>query len=203
MSQIFLIMGGARSGKSSFAEEIAEKLSKEEVIYLATAQALDQEMEERITHHKKQRPQAWETIEEPLALSEVIENVKDNKTVLMDCLTLFISNMILKQAELDKNENNLTQKFNIEQEIINEIETTIKKARKNDLNLIIVSNQVGQGVVPNNELGRLFRDIAGRANQFVADTADRVFMTIAGYPIDLNDISMKNKTNFLDNLEED
>ena len=203
MSQTFLILGGARSGKSSFAEKIAENLGKKEVVYLATAQALDQEMEERIKHHQNQRPKDWKTVEEPIEVNKVLESIEKGKTVLMDCLTLYISNMILKKEELNDDENNLQQKVNIEKEIIEEIEKIITTAQARDLNLIIVSNEVGQGVVPNNELGRLFRDIAGRANQFTADKVDKVFLTVAGFPLDIKDISLKNKSDFLENLKED
>jgi adenosylcobinamide kinase/adenosylcobinamide-phosphate guanylyltransferase len=203
LSQIILILGGARSGKSSFAERIAHELGGDEVVYLATAQALDEEMEDRIKHHKGQRPQSWETIEEPIKVSNVIADIEGKKTVLMDCLTLFISNKILKNNKLGDEGSNLQEKFDIEKNIIKEIENIINTARKREINLIIVSNEVGQGIVPNNELSRLFRDIAGRANQFTADKADRVFMTIAGYPIDLKEVSVNQKKNFLKNLKED
>lgn len=203
MSQSFLILGGARSGKSSFAEKIAENLGKKVVVYLATAQALDQEMEERIKHHQNQRPKDWKTVEEPIEVNKVLESIEKGKTVLMDCLTLYISNMILKKEELNDDENNLQQKVDIEKEIIEEIKKIITTAQSKDLNLIIVSNEVGQGVVPNNELGRLFRDIAGRANQFTADKVDKVFLTVAGFPLDIKDISLKNKSDFLENLKED
>jgi len=203
LSQSFLILGGARSGKSSFAEKIAENLGETEVVYLATAQALDQEMEDRIKHHQNQRPKDWKTVEEPIEVNKVLESIEKGKTVLMDCLTLYISNMILKTEELNDDENNLEQKVNIEKEIIEEIKKIITTAQARDLNLIIVSNEVGQGVVPNNELGRLFRDIAGRANQFTADKVDKVFLTVAGFPLDIKDISLKNKSDFLENLKED
>ena len=203
MSQSFLILGGARSGKSSFAEKIAENLGETEVVYLATAQALDQEMEDRIKHHQNQRPKDWKTVEEPIEVNKVLESIETGKTVLMDCLTLYISNMILKTEELNDDENNLEQKVNIEKEIIEEIKKIITTAQARDLNLIIVSNEVGQGVVPNNELGRLFRDIAGRANQFTADKVDKVFLTVAGFPLDIKDISLRNKSDFLENLKED
>ena len=203
LSQIILILGGARSGKSSFAEKIAAELGGDDVVYLATAQALDEEMEDRIKHHQGQRPQSWETIEEPIEVSKVIADLEDKKTVLMDCLTLFISNKILKNNKLEDEGSNLQEKFNIEKDIIKEIENIINAARKKEINLIIVSNEVGQGIVPNNELSRLFRDIAGRANQYTADNADRVFMTIAGYPIDLKEVSVNQQKQFIKNLKED
>ena len=203
LSQIILILGGARSGKSSFAEKIAVELGGEDVVYLATAQALDEEMEDRIKHHKRQRPQSWETIEKPIEVSNVIADIAEKKTVLMDCLTLFISNKILKNNNLEDEGSNLKEKFNIEKNIIEEIENIINTARKREINLIIVSNEVGQGIVPNNELSRLFRDIAGRANQYTADKADRVFITIAGYPIDLKEVSINQQEKIIKNLKED
>lgn len=203
MSQTFLILGGARSGKSSFAEDIAEKLGKNEVVYLATAQALDQEMEDRIKYHQKQRPKEWKTVEEPIEVKEAVENIGRGKTILMDCLTLYISNIILKKEGLNDKKNNLQQEVNIEKEIIGEIKEIINTAKVKKMNLIIVSNQVGQGVVPNNELGRLFRDIAGRANQFVAHKVDRVFLMVAGFPIDIKELSCDNKLDFLESLKEE
>jgi adenosylcobinamide kinase/adenosylcobinamide-phosphate guanylyltransferase len=109
----------------------------------------------------------------------------------------------LKNNKLGDEGSNLQEKFDIEKSIIKAIENIINIAREKEINLIIVSNEVGQGIVPNNELSRLFRDIAGRANQFTADKADRVFMTIAGYPIDLKEVSVNQKNNFLKNLKED
>jgi len=203
LSQIILILGGARSGKSSFAEKIAVELGGDGVVYLATAQALDEEMEDRIKHHQGQRPQSWETIEEPIEVSKVMKDIEDKKTVLMDCLTLFISNKILQNNKLEDEGSNLQEKFNIEKNIIKEIENIINIAHKKEINLIIVSNEVGQGIVPNNELSRLFRDIAGRANQYTADQADRVFLTIAGYPLDLKEVSLNKQENFIKNLKED
>lgn len=195
MSKIILILGGARSGKSTFAEEAAKKLGEDNVTYLATAQALDAEMEERILHHKDRRSSKWQTIEEPLYLNKAFENIDEGKTVLLDCLTLYISNRIL-QAQEEK------QKENLEKDIINDIKNIIMAAYKKDLNLIIVSNEVGQGVVPPHKLGRLFRDIAGRANQFTAQKADHVFYTIAGFPVDIKEISLNKKEDYLNNLGE-
>lgn len=196
MNKIIFILGGARSGKSSFAEELAEKIAGQNVVYLATAQALDEEMEDRIAHHQENRSKEWETIEEPFELSKKIENIKKGKTVLIDCLTLFISNLLLKN---DKESN----KDNIETEIIMEIKEVINKAENKEINLIIVSNEVGQGLVPNSKLGRKFRDITGRANQCIADIADKVYLTFAGYPIDLKEISLNKKNDFLKDLKED
>lgn len=201
LAKIILILGGARSGKSTFAEKIAKKLGGEQVSYIATAEALDQEMQERIELHQSQRSKKWDTIEEPKEVSKVIKRVENSRTILIDCLTLFISNLLLEKENL-KNENNLEIKNKLEDEIINEVKEIIDIARKKHMNLIIVSNEVGQGLVPSYELGRLFRDISGRANQMMAQKADKVYLTIAGFALDLNELNKNNQADILKDLGE-
>lgn len=164
---LILILGGVRSGKSRFGVKLASKL-KGKVTYLATASALDSEMEERIKEHRKNRPKQWITAEEPLSIENVFKEKGCSKVVLLDCLTLWISNCLLS----DKSE----------EEILTRLNSFLYLAKENKTHLIIVSNEVGLGIVPENRLARRFRDIAGLANQLVAQEAKQVYWMTAGIP---------------------
>ena len=187
MGKIILVLGGARSGKSSFAEKAATKIGNDSVTYLATAQALDDEMEERIVHHQSRRPDSWNTIEEPLKISKTLEKMHEKQTVLVDCITLLVTNMLL---EFDNKEQNsrLKDDYKKEEDILNEIKEVLNISKTKQLNLILVSNIVGLGLVPEYKLGRLFRDISGRVNQYLAKEADKVILTVAGIPVELDQI---------------
>ena len=188
-----MVLGGARSGKSTFAEKLAKKIGGKNVTYIATAQAFDQEMEERIAHHKTQRPVDWETIEEPTDIYQAVQRVDNNQTILIDCLTLYISNLLLKENPEEDFE--LEKKKNLEEDIVENINQVLKYAEKKEIDLIVVSNEVGQGLVPSYELGRLFRDISGRVNQYISSKADKVYLTVAGLPLDLKEISKATEEN--------
>ncbi len=175
MSKITFIIGGARSGKSAFAQKLASKY--EHVCYVATAdsaqtsQINDDEMVKRIQNHQKNRPSNWETIEAPLNLDKTISTL-DGKldVVLIDCITLYITNMLLKNSEMVEEEKH----------IIDAINKLCIAGKKIPPYVIIVSNEVGYGIVPDNPLSRRFRDIAGCANQLIARAADSVFLVTAG-----------------------
>jgi len=165
----YFITGGARSGKSAFAEKLASGLAGKRA-YLATAQALDPEMAARIEKHRKDRDLAWDTYEEPLAVAELLKKLSGRYDVaLLDCLTLWLSNVM---AHTDGDGVVLLRS----DELV---------AAINDFNgvCIIVSNEVGLGIVPDNPLARKFRDFAGILNQRVALTADNVYFTAAGIPL--------------------
>lgn len=158
------VLGGARSGKSRYAEQLAEK-NHQNVIYIATATADDSEMAERIKRHRRQRPKSWQLIEEPLGLSEVlVQNDVKDCCILVDCLTLWLSNW-LAQENVD-----------IEQKSADLVETVNHMQAE----VILVSNEVGQGVVPMGELSRRFVDESGRLHQQLAQVCDRVVFTVAG-----------------------
>jgi adenosylcobinamide kinase/adenosylcobinamide-phosphate guanylyltransferase len=175
MSKLTFIIGGARSGKSTFAMKLAGNY--EHVCYVATAdsaqtsQINDDEMVKRIQNHQKNRPANWETIEAPLNLDKAVSNL-DGKldVVLIDCITLYITNILLNSREAKEEE-----KYIIDS--INRLCITCKKITPH---VIIVSNEVGYGIVPDNPLSRRFRDIAGYANQLIAREADSVFLVTAG-----------------------
>jgi adenosylcobinamide kinase/adenosylcobinamide-phosphate guanylyltransferase len=161
------VTGGARSGKSSFALKKAEKIDGRR-LYIATAEALDEEMESRIIRHKTQRGDGWDTFEEPLMISEVIRKLAaDYKVIVVDCLTMWLSNAMHRNADIERETENLAN-------ILRD---------KPDTHIYIVSNEVGAGIVPENELARRFRDLAGIINQKIAGASDEVFMVVAGIPI--------------------
>jgi len=167
MSKITFILGGARSGKSTYALSLAKRYEK--VAFIATCQALDKEMEQRIKLHKKTRPSYWQTFEEDKNVAALLnKNKRKFDCMILDCLTLLVSNLLLSGS---------SQKM-----IENEISKAASLLKKSSNNAIIVSNEVGLGIVPNNKLGRDFRDIAGRINQIIAKKADEVFFMVSGIP---------------------
>ena len=162
--QLTFILGGARSGKSTHAEALVT-LQPPPWTYIATAQIRDGEMADRIAEHQRRRDERWQLIEANLELPEILGSLPDDRPVLIDCLTLWLSNVML--AELD-----LIHKFD-------ELIDVLSKPRGP---WFVVSNEVGQGIVPDNALARNFRDEAGRLNQRVAAIADRVEFVTAGLP---------------------
>ena len=166
--RLILILGGARSGKSSFAIKFAgEKAGKK--FYLATAEPLDNEMKERIERHKKERPSSWETIEETKDIPQTLRNLRSKcDVVILDCVTLWLSNLLHEGHD--------------ESEILKITEELLSVVKENDYLLVAVSNEVGLGIVPDNGLARRFRDIAGRVNQEIASAADEVYFLLSGIP---------------------
>lgn len=170
--KLVLFTGGARSGKSARAEQYAGRLG-EPVIYLATAEARDDEMRARIADHQSRRPAAWTTREEPIAAAAALGALPPGSTVLLDCLSLLVSNLLLAN-EADP-----------EPPVVAEVAALLRVARERDLRLIVVTNEVGLGVVPAYPLGRVYRDLLGRANQRVAAAADEVYLVVCGIPVEL------------------
>lgn len=173
MSKLILITGGARSGKSSFAIKLA-KARERKVVYIATADALDSEMKRRIALHKKARSKDWMTIEEPTDILRAIKKVPHrNCVIIFDCLTLLISNLMLSGVK--------------DAEIYNKIKSITNSLKRNCAISIVVTNEVGSGIVPDNELARRFRDLQGRANQIVGKMADCVYLLVSGIPIKIKE----------------
>lgn len=176
--KLILVTGGVRSGKSSFAESLAGKLGKK-IAFIATAQALDREMEERIAQHRSARPLYWKTIEEPYQVQKIIrENSKRMDVILLDCLTLLVSNLMQ-----DYREENFNQ--DLADKIMKAVDEIIRESLKCQGTVIVVSNEVGLGLVPVNPMGRFFRDILGKANQRVAAKSDLVYLLVAGIPMQI------------------
>ena len=166
---IYFITGGAKSGKSALAEKLASGLSGKRA-YIATAQALDEEMAAKIEKHQNDRAAGWDTFEEPLAVAELLNKLSGSyEVVLLDCLTLWLSNVMLNEDE----SHTVSSLSDALLAAINEFAGV----------LIIVSNEVGLGIVPDNELARRFRDLAGMLNQSVARAADEVYLAVAGMPV--------------------
>lgn len=181
MGKLTFILGGARSGKSSFALELAQKPCKK-VVFIATATPTDSEMRERIRNHKNARPKNWKTVEVKNNLDQKIRQEKD-EMILIDCLTIYISHFM-----------NLP-----ETKILDHIKRIITAIRKSGSNIIIVSNEVGCSIHPENKLGRDYRDILGKVNQIFAQAADEFYVMFAGIPIDIKKLHGKNQSNNLKN----
>ena len=175
---IHFIIGGARSGKSSYAESLARK-SGSDVIYIATAQAYDDEMQRRIQQHKNPRPGAWVTVEEPIEISDVIRNESAvNNCLLIDCLTLWVTNLLSADKDITDYKDRLV-------DAIGRV--------KGDI--ILVSNETGMGVVPMGELTRRYCDEAGWLHQKIAALADQVVLMVAGIPVVIKPASTDFKHN--------
>lgn len=184
MSELIFITGGARSGKSSFAELLAA-YPRLPVVYVATAQVYDQEMALRVQKHREQRPAEWDLVEEPLELASVLERYRQKNIVLLvDCITLWLTNLLLSdyQEGLEDDSQALAAR---EKQILEQVRAVAHLARDIAPQVILVSNEVGDGIVPDNPLSRAYRDLAGRANQILARAADKAYAVIAGYPVDL------------------
>ena len=168
-NKIYFITGGARSGKSFFAENLAKDLAGKRA-YIATAQALDPEMAAKIEKHRRDRDNVWDTYEEPLAVAELLRKLSNRyQVILLDCLTLWLSNVM---AHTDGDDAVTARSQELAAAISNF-----------DGSCIVVSNEVGLGIVPDNPLARKFRDFAGMLNQKIARAADEVYFTAAGIPV--------------------
>jgi len=168
-----LITGGARAGKSSYAQKLAADIG-EKVLFVATAEAKDEDMRLRIEKHKKSRPSRWETLEAPKNVAKVIESAAgDYSIVIIDCITMLVSNLMLGVKD---------ETF-AESEILKEINALINAMKAKSATYILVSNEVGLGIVPDNELSRNYRDLLGRANQLLSSYADDVYLLVAGIPV--------------------
>ena len=166
------IIGGARSGKTALAQSLCRPQSR--VVYLATLRAEDDEMRQRIRRHRNNRPATWCTIEEPLAIAAAVRRASlEFESIVLDCLTLWLSNFCWEHRACDAEE--------LERRALAEAEDLIE-ARGN-AHLIVVSNEVGSGIVPENAVARQFRDLQGWVNQRVAAAADEVWQTVAGIPV--------------------
>src|SRR5262245_30297500 len=166
--EIILVTGGARSGKSKYAEQRAADLGSRK-LYVATAEAKDEEMRQRIAEHKKRRGDRWVTVEEPFDLTGALESYRIQiDCALVDCLTIWLSNLLLRGGETY---------------VEAKVEELIQTLPVFDFDLIFVSNEVGSGIVPDNPLARQFRDLAGWANQRIAAIAKEVVLMVAGIPM--------------------
>ncbi|OGR20377.1 MAG: bifunctional adenosylcobinamide kinase/adenosylcobinamide-phosphate guanylyltransferase [Desulfobacula sp. RIFOXYA12_FULL_46_16] len=170
--KITFVIGGCRSGKSSFALNQANKTAKKDKYFIATSQPLDPEMEKRVEKHQKERGKDWQTIEEPILIHEIVNEYSGKADViLIDCLTLWLSNLLYHSYDTDGI-----------LEILNLFEKALLRC---ECPVFLVSNEVGQGIVPESKLAREFRDLAGMIHQRMAKISDRVVMTVAGIDVEI------------------
>ena len=171
-----VILGGARSGKSTHAQQLAQEHGGEDVLFVATAQALDDEMGARIAAHRADRPAAWRTLEAPRHVGEAISRAGPCGVVLVDCLTLLVSNAVVALPDS-------VSAAEAEAAALAEVEELIAAYRRGTASWVVISNEVGLGVVPPYPMGRAYRDALGRANQRLAAEADEVLFMVAGIPM--------------------
>ena len=186
-----LVLGGVRSGKSRFAQSLAEQLGGDEVLYIATAEPGDSEMQRRIAIHRQSRPQAWRTLETPLISQLTDEDIlqpekptanRTPKVVLVDCATLLVSNVVCRPVT---NGECFDATADFESEVEREVHALCDMALRHTIHVIVVSGEVGLGLVPESKLGRIFRDLLGLANQRLASLADASYFMLAGQPVPL------------------
>jgi len=170
VSRITLVTGGCRSGKSRFALKTAEQIADDNRLFIATSQPLDDEMKERVKLHRQERGPDWQTVESPVQLPETVTGNHDSaQVILIDCITMWISNLLLDEF--------LSQKIS---EYMENLKQALIGAR---CPVLLVTNEVGMGIVPENRLAREFRDLAGSANQTLAGLADQVVLVVSGIPL--------------------
>ncbi len=180
--QLILVLGGSRSGKSEFAEKVAGRLGGR-VIYIATAAVRDEEMAERVKLHRTRRPPSWETVEEEKNVLDILDTGREGDIFLLDCATFWITNLLLDE-DLPRPGSGPAEKEAYIMGQVLRLADTVKKG----IHLIIVSNEVGLGLVPEYPLGRAFRDLAGKVNQVLAAEAEQVYFTIAGLPLEIKSL---------------
>ena len=179
-AELWFVTGGARSGKSRFAERLAAETGRE-VVYIATMEPLDQELVERVAAHRASRPAGWSTLEAPLDPAGALAGAAPAACAIIDCLSLWVSNRLgpLGRDPLP------AAVARLERELEAEVERLLDAARAREVPAIVVTNEVGSGVVPAYPLGRAYRDLLGRVNQRVAIAADRAWLLVAGRPLEL------------------
>ena len=183
MGKLILVTGGARSGKSAYAENLARKAG-DNVMYIATSIPIDDEMKERVKKHRARRPKTWDTFEGYMDLKRVyLEKERPFQSILLDCITIMVTNLMFEFGGF--NVENLDEESinKLEKRILHEITEFLDEANLNKETLILVTNEIGFGIVPDNKLSRIFRDISGRANEYIASRADEVYLIVCGLPI--------------------
>jgi adenosylcobinamide kinase/adenosylcobinamide-phosphate guanylyltransferase len=180
--RIVFITGGARSGKSAYAESLYVGTS--EVVYVATARITDGEMRERIKRHQQSRPSGWRTIEQTYDLHTVCEAGNTPLSVLLDCVGILTSNVMFDLTK-EQERISLALQHKVEQVVIAEVEKLIQIVKEKNGSLVMVTNEVGDSIVPENHVARVYRDILGRLNQHIAALCDEVYLVTCGIPLRL------------------
>jgi len=182
VARLILVTGGARSGKSDFAQSLARELGGDDVLFVATAEARDEEMAARIAAHRQDRPGTWRTVESPRRAGEAIRQAAPAKAVLVDCLTLLVSNVLLSLGEEPAAEM-------AQAAVREEVDGLLAAVGEASGTVIVVTNEVGLGVVPANRTARMYRDLLGRANAVLAREAGQVFLLVSGLPIEVKSLA--------------
>jgi adenosyl cobinamide kinase/adenosyl cobinamide phosphate guanylyltransferase len=177
--QLTLILGGARSGKSDFAQALAQRRGGRDVLFLATAEGLDDEMRSRIQSHRAERPDGWKTLEAPRHPGLALQTAPSSRLVLLDCVTLWVSNVLLANASAGA------------PAMLSELDELLAWYENSSLELMLVSNEVGMSIVPENALARAYRDLLGLVNRKLADRADQVFWLVAGLPVEVKSLAVR------------
>lgn len=185
---VTLILGGVRSGKSRFAQELATRLGGDDVLFVATAEQRDDEMTRRIDHHRRSRPSEWKTLESPFGTGAAIAELDHlPSVVLVDCLTLLVSNVM---CHCEPQGDGVSQEPDaLEARVLDEVDALIDVAAKQSTHLVIVSGEVGMGIVPDHAMGRTFRDLLGFANQRIAASATATYCMLAGLAVNVSAIA--------------
>jgi adenosylcobinamide kinase/adenosylcobinamide-phosphate guanylyltransferase len=191
MGQLILVLGGARSGKSAFAQRLAQELGGEWVLFVATADTRDEEMRARIEVHRRARPAGWRTLEATSRVGEAIATHGDEAlVVLVDCLTLLVSNAVLSISHVDSRDTQAWREA-ATNAVHAEVGALLAWHEAHPATLIVVSNEVGLGLVPTSPLGRLYRDLLGWVNQMLAARSDQVYWMVAGLPVELRSLQSR------------
>ena len=190
MSSI-LIIGSARSGKSTFAQQLARSAGKP-VLFVATAEAGDEEMRQRIEKHQKERPADWTTLETTQHLGkQILQNTGTAQIVIIDCITLLVNNILLQYSG---HTGEQIDEITAEKAVTSEIGELIHIIKTMEAGFIIVTNEVGLGLVPPNRMGRVYRDLLGKANQLLASCVDEVYWMVAGIPVRIKPATLHSNT---------
>jgi adenosylcobinamide kinase/adenosylcobinamide-phosphate guanylyltransferase len=182
MGKLVLVTGGARSGKSTYAERLARDYGND-VLYVATSVPVDAEMRDRIQKHRRQRPACWSTFEGYRDLKRIYRYGKSYAAVLVECVTVMIANLMYEQTGEDVGIFSPAELAKLEEAILGEFRDFLTEAVGHPCPVIMVTNEVGFGIVPENKMARIFRDIAGRVNQYLASRADEVYLVVCGLPV--------------------
>ncbi len=177
MGKIVFVTGGSRSGKSAYAQKMAESLPGLRA-FIATSPVIDDEMRERIRRHQDARSRSrWHTIEEPLNIQDAIDNAHGFAVLVVDCLTLWVNNL---QYEAEKNARRIS-----ESDIVSECRGLIAACKRHPGTILFVSSEIGMGIIPENSISRLYRDLIGRCNQIMAEASTHAVLLISGQPIEI------------------
>ena len=190
MSHIILVTGGARSGKSRFAESLC-RARENATAYIATSIPFDEELKDRVKKHREMRPSSWKTYEAYDEVYKIISEIaEDQQTVILDCVTLMVNNLMFKE-NLDYDHMTAREVDELEANIREQFTKMIEEVKKTDLYFVIVTNEIGLSPVADNRLTRIYTDIIGRMNQLIASSSDEVYFVVSGIPMKIKAADMK------------